>query len=321
MRIADLILDSPFILAPLAGYTDLPFRLLCREYGAGLVYSEMISCHGLVYGQAKTRAMLKTVTEERPVAMQLFGADPELMAEAAAIVSEQPIDLLDINMGCPVRKVVKRGAGAALMKDLSLAAEIIKKVCAVSRVPVSVKFRSGWDHAAAGQGAAVDFAKMAEDAGANCLAVHGRTAVQAFTGQADHQVIKAVKQAVSIPVIGNGDITSHDQGLTLLKETGCDGVMIGRAALGNPWVFSPAGPPGTMALRLVGMQRYLELINRHYQEPEKILAKIKNLAGRYFKGLPGSSVFRKKIYAANNFQELQNLTTNTPSKENDVTSL
>lgn len=301
-----LTLDSPFILAPLAGYTDLAFRLLCREYGAGLTYSEMISCHGLAHGQENTLAMLKTVPADRPVAMQLFGADPEIMAEAAAILSEGPIDLLDINMGCPVKKVVKRGAGAALMKDPALAGRIIKQVCAASRVPVSVKIRSGWDQEAAGQGCAPDFAKMAEEAGASLVAVHGRTATQAFSGEVDWQVIAAVKKAVAIPVVGNGDIDSHAGGLAMMKATGCDAVMIGRAALGNPWVFTPTGPPVSLPARMAGLRRHLALLKEHYPV-DRILAKIKNHAGRYFKGIPGGSVIRQRIYSIKTFAELMAL--------------
>lgn len=316
MRIADLVLDSPFILAPLAGYTDLAFRLLCREYGAGLTYSEMISCHGLAYGQEKTVKMIKTVPKERPVAMQLFGADPDIMAEAAAILSEQPIDLLDINMGCPVKKVIKKGAGAALMKNPALAEKIIKKVRAASKVPISVKFRSGWDYEAAQAGAAIDFAKMAMNAGATMIAVHGRTAVQAFGGRADRRIIAAVKNAVSIPVVGNGDIQSYADGRAMMEATGCDGVMIGRAALGNPWIFSPAGPPDTLTLRIAGLKRHLNLISRYLPTTEG-LAGTKNHAGRYFKGIPGGSAIRQRIYQAKSFDELRTLIENAQINPED----
>jgi len=290
----------PFILAPLAGYTDLAFRLLCREYGAGLVFSEMISCHGLIYRQKNTLEMIKTNAAERPVAMQLFGAEPEVMGEAAAILSARPIDFIDLNMGCPVKKVVKRGAGCALMKDPPLAGEIIRAVVKNSRVPVTVKFRAGWDHQKI---IAPDFAKMAEDCGVAAITVHGRTASDGFSGRADWQIIAAVKKAVHLPVIGNGDVKTHADGLRMLTETGCDGVMIGRAALGAPWIFTATAPENpSLAYRIKALRRHLELI-RQYQ-PDTSPARIKNHAGRYFKGVPGGGEIRKMIYARQIMAEL-----------------
>lgn len=306
MKIAGLLLDNPFILAPLAGYTDLAFRQLCREYGAALVFSEMISSHGLVFQQKRTLEMLRTTPAERPVAFQLFGADPEIMAEAAAILAEQPIDLIDINMGCPVKKVIKKGAGGALMKDPALAEKIIGRVCRSSRLPVTVKFRSGWDSRSI---IAPDFARMAEAAGAAAVTVHGRSCSQGFAGRADKEIIARVKKAVSIPVIGNGDIHAYADGLAMMDETGCDGVMIGRAALGNPWVFQPTGRPTTLNLRLAGLQRHLALVNK-YHGHEKILARIKNHGGRYFKAIPGGSVIRERIYACRSLNELTELLNN-----------
>lgn len=322
MQINTLKLDTPFILAPLAGYTDLAFRILCRQYGAGLCYSEMISCHGLVYQQANTLAMIRTVPEERPVAFQLFGSDPEVMGEAAAILSEQPIDLIDINMGCPVRKVTKRGAGAALMREPALADRIIRRVVACSKVPVTVKIRSGWDHHSI---VATDFARMAEEAGAQAIAVHARTWSDGFSGKPDWQVISSVKKAVSIPVIGNGDITSHAGGLAMINETGCDGVMIGRGALGAPWIFQDTGDgEPSLSLRFEALQKHLELIRRHHA-PERILAKTKNHAGRYFKGVSGGASIRQRIYRTSTFQELQELTIplsriNSPSALDTLTT-
>ena len=303
MKIGSVTLENPFILAPLAGYTDLPFRLLCREYGAGLVYSEMISCHGLVYRQPNTFKMLQTVEQDRPVSFQLFGSDPEIMAEAAVILSELPIDLIDINMGCPVRKVTKKGAGSALMKTPKLAEKIIRGVCKQARIGVTVKIRSGWNHQSL---TAPEFARMAEDAGASAIAVHGRTWSDGFSGSADQRIIAAVKEAVSIPVIGNGDILSYGDGLKMMEETGCDGVMIGRGAMGRPWIFRPDQPEPDLTLRLTALKRHLDLIASH-RATEFGLAAIKNHAGRYFKGIPHGADIRNKIYQTNSFPELQRL--------------
>ena len=304
MQIKSLHLESPLILAPLAGYTDLAFRLLCRQFGAGLCYTEMISCHGLVYQKEKTQLLTRTVPEERPVALQLFGADPIIMGEAAALVSDMPVDIIDINMGCPVRKVTKKGAGAALMKDAYLAATIISEVCNNTNLPVTVKIRTGWNHDSI---VAPDFAKMAEDNGANAIAVHGRTWSQGFVGQVDWQTIARVKKNVAIPVIGNGDVNTYQEALQFMDNTGCDGIMIGRAALGNPWVFSPEGIPTSLAKRMAGLKRHLELI-QEFSNTDKILPKIKNQAGRYFKGIAGGSAIRMQIYQAGSFDEILKLT-------------
>lgn len=300
MHIGTLNLDNPFILAPLAGYSDLAFRLLCREYGAGLCFSEMISCHGLHFRQQNTLDMLKTVPAERPVAMQLFGAEPEIMGEAAAMLSYYPIDLIDINMGCPAKKVIKKGAGCALMKEPALAAKIIQAVVKNSAVPVTVKFRSGWNHQAI---IACDFARLAQENGAAAVTVHARTWSDGFSGSADWHIISQVKQAVSIPVIGNGDITSHSDGLQMLAETGCDGVMIGRAALGAPWIFSADTPKKSLAYRIAALNRHLTLIAKH--QPDTPPSQIKNHAGRYFKGVPGGAEIRRQIFSQTTFTAVQ----------------
>ena len=303
MKTAALFLENLFILAPLAGYTDLAFRLLCREMGAGLVVSEMISCHGLVYSQDKTLAMLKTVPEERPWAVQLFGNEPELMGRAAALISERPVDCIDINMGCPVRKVIKKGSGAALMKEENLctAEEIIRAVVARTHCPVTVKFRSGWND---NQIIAPEFAQMAETAGAAAVTVHARTWAQQFGGKADRRVIAAVKQAVNIPVIGNGDILRYEDGLEMMAETGCDGVMVGRGALGNPWVFRAEGMPETLTARLPVILRYLELAQEHL-DTERLLFRVKNHTCRYFTGLRGAAEIRKQIIDCRSLDEIR----------------
>ena len=303
MQLGSVSLQSPFILAPLAGYTDVSFRLLCRELGAGLCFSEMISCHGLVYDQRQTRELLATVPEERPVAFQLFGSDPRVMGEAAAILSICPIDAIDINMGCPVRKVTRKGAGVALMKDLAKAEAIIRSVCANTSLPVSVKFRSGVQHDAI---IAADFAMMAEGAGASALTVHGRTWSQGFGGTADWQVIADVKESVSVPVIGNGDILTYQDGLRMMTETGCDAVMIGRGALGNPWVFQAAGRPLTLAARKPVILRHFTLIERFLPE-RKAVFKIKHHLARYLNGLPGATRMRRQITLCTTLGELRSL--------------
>ncbi|MDR9502282.1 MAG: tRNA dihydrouridine synthase DusB [Desulfurivibrionaceae bacterium] len=300
-RIGPLTIDQPFALAPLAGYTDLPFRLLCREFGAGLVYSEMISCHGLVYDQNKTKEMIASVPEEQPLALQLFGSEPEIMAQAATLIDKEPVAIIDINMGCPVRKVIKKGAGSALMQSPHLAEEIIRQVVASTSKPVTVKIRTGWNHHSIN---GPEFARMAEEAGAAAVAIHARTWSDGFSGPVDYGVIARVKEAVTIPVLGNGDIHSYDQGLKLMQETGCDGVMIGRAALGAPWIFSPKiNIEPSRKLRLKALSRHLQLIEQ-YLPAERLLGKIKNHAAKYIKGIPGSSGFRQRIFDQSSFKEL-----------------
>lgn len=264
--------------------------------------SEMISCHALCYRQSKTLAMLDSAPKERPVSFQLFGADPDTMGEAAAILSSSHPDLIDINMGCPVRKVTKRGAGAALMADPILAEKIIDRVVRNTTVPITVKIRAGVNTSGLKNG--VEFARMAETAGAAAVTVHGRTWAQGFAGQADKEIIGEIKKALTIPVIGNGDILSYQDGLTMLAETGCDAVMIGRGALGNPWVFTEAGRPTDLPTILAGALRHMELMAQ-FLATEPMLGAIKNHIGRYFKHLPGSAGLRKAVYASPTFSDLR----------------
>ncbi len=307
MKIGQLTFKNPYILAPLAGYTDIAFRHLCREQGASLCLSEMISCHGLAYMQKKTIAMLATTAAERPVGFQLFGNDPTVMADATAIMSQYPIDLIDINMGCPVRKVVKKGSGAALMKNFQLAEKIIHSVTQNTTIPVSVKFRSGWNNETI---VAPEFGQMAQSAGASMITIHARTWAQGFGGYADWDIIGKAKEDVTIPVIGNGDILCYEDGQRMLDSTGCDGVMIGRGALGNPWVFQEKGRPDTYSERLPVIMRHIQLIES-YLPVEKMLFRVKNHIGRYLTGLPGASILREKIISCPTLLHLKEILQST----------
>ncbi len=305
LRIAQLQFPSPFVLAPLAGYTDLPFRLLCRRYGAAYCVSEMISCHGLVYLQSNTVRMLNSIPEEKPVSFQLFGAEPDIMAEAAVILESYQPDMIDINMGCPVKKVTKRGAGAALMTRPDLAEEIISKIIEKVSLPVTVKIRSGKDQQNINS---VEFAKMIEGCGAAAVTVHARTWAQGFSGTITPDIIRRVKEAVTIPVIGNGDILSLQDGRTLMSDTGCDGVMIGRGALGNPWIFSDTERPKSLAAITEVAKQHLQLMEQ-FLPAEKILGYVKNQMCRYYKALPGCSSLRRQIFDAPTLSALKGLLT------------
>ena len=234
LKIGNVTIDSPVILAPMAGVTDLPFRLLCRRKGAGLLCMEMVSAKAIYYHNRNTEALLEIHPEESPVSLQLFGSEPALMGEMAKRIEERPFSILDINMGCPVPKVVNNQEGSALMKNPKLAGEIMSAVVKAVQKPVTVKIRKGFDENHIN---AVEIAKIAEDSGIAAIAVHGRTREQYYSGKADWDVIRQVKEAVSIPVIGNGDVTDPYSAQKMMDETGCDGVMVARAARGNPWIF------------------------------------------------------------------------------------
>ena len=234
LQIGNVTLPNQVVLAPMAGVCDLPFRLLCREQGAGLVCMEMVSAKAIYYHNKNTELLMQTDPGEHPVSLQLFGSDPKIMSEMAKQIEERPFDILDVNMGCPVPKVVNNGEGSALMKNPALVREIVTAMAKAVKKPLTVKIRMGFDGEHIN---AVEIAKIIEDSGAAAVAVHGRTRQQYYSGEADWEIIRKVKEAVSIPVIGNGDVDSPQKAKRMLEETGCDGVMVGRAARGNPWLL------------------------------------------------------------------------------------
>jgi tRNA-dihydrouridine synthase B len=300
MQIREILINNPLVLAPMAGITDFPFRRICKEMGAGLVFSEMVSVEALIREHKRTHGMLHTDPAERPVVFQIFGSKPASMAEAAHIVSQGEVDFIDINMGCPVPKIIKSGSGSALLRDMGLAKEIMAAVVGASKVPVTVKIRLGWD---ARNIVAVDIAQAAEAAGIAAVTVHARTKVQGFSGQADWNMIRTVKRSVTIPVIGNGDVRTAQDAKRIMVETGCDGVMIGRAIQGYPWIFREAKhfletglapAPPTREERRAVMLRHLRDMACLVGEDVGVREMRKHLCW-YTKGLHGGAEFRTRI--------------------------
>ena len=235
MKIGNVQLDNEVFLSPMAGVTDLPFRTICKEKGCGMLYTEMINAKALCYDDENTKKMLRMDKDEHPVAVQIFGSDPEFMGKAAIIMNQYPNEILDINMGCPAPKVIKNGDGSALMRNPKLAAEVLTAVVKNSEKPVTLKIRKGWDDDSVN---AVEIAKIAEECGISALAIHGRTREQFYSGKADWDIIAEIKQAINIPVIGNGDVFEVEDAVNMLEKTKCDAIMIGRGAQGNPWIFN-----------------------------------------------------------------------------------
>lgn len=311
-QIGSVTIPNQTILAPMAGVTDLPFRLLCREQGAGLVVMEMISAKAITYHNYKTAELMKTVPEEAPVSLQLFGHEPEVMGEALDLIADQPFDILDINMGCPMPKIVNNQEGSALMKDPGLIERIVKACTEHTDRPVTVKMRIGFDREHIN---AVDCAKAAEAGGASMVAVHGRTRPQMYAGKADWSVIADVVKAVKIPVAGNGDVVDGPSAKRLLDETGCAAVMIGRAAEGNPWIFREVNHylETGEEMEKPAHREVIRMILRHCDLMEEIkgerigIQEMHHHAAWYLQGFPGASRLRQKINAVTSFEELRDL--------------
>ena len=317
LRIKQIRKEKQELLASLemyyrAGVTDLPFRLLCKEQGAGLLCMEMVSAKAIYYKNKNTQELMRILPEEQPVSLQLFGSDPEIMSEMAKQIEEKPFDILDVNMGCPVPKVVNNGEGSALMKNPKLVREIVTAMAKAIKKPLTVKIRKGFDDDHVN---AVEIAKIIEDSGAAAIAVHGRTRQQFYSGKADWEIIRKVKEAVSIPVIGNGDVDSPQKAKALLEETGCDGVMIGRAAQGNPWIFAQTAEyleHGTVPKK-PELSEVKEMIRRHaglqmkYKSELTAMREMRKHVAWYTAGYPHSAQLRAAVNEVQSMEELEQL--------------
>ena len=312
LKIGNVSLDGNIVLAPMAGVTDLPFRLLCKEQGADLICTEMVSAKGIFYNNKNTEDLLRIDDRERPVSLQLFGSDPDIISEMAKKIEHRNFDILDINMGCPVPKVVNNGEGSALLKNIPLAAKIIEKTVKAIDKPVTVKFRKGFG---ADEVQAIEMAKAAEAAGAAAVAVHGRTREQYYSGKADWEIIAKVKDTVSIPVIGNGDIFTPEDAKNMMEQTNCDGVMIGRGAQGNPWIFHqintyletvmvPEKPPFSEVCRMILRHAKMQI---EWKGEKRGMREMRSHAAWYTAGYPHSASLRRAMNTVETYEQLEEL--------------
>ena len=312
LKIGDITIPNSLVLAPMAGVTDLPFRLLCREYGAGLLYTEMVSAKAISYKNKNTYDLMKIDPSENPIALQLFGSDPVIMGEVARQIEDHPCDIIDINMGCPMPKIVNNGEGSALMKDPKLVGEIVKEVVSATKKPVTIKIRKGFDEEHVN---AVEVAKIAESAGVAAIAVHGRTREQYYSGKADWNIIRQVKEAVSVPVIGNGDVNCAKVAKMMLEETGCDGIMIGRAVRGNPWLFEQVSNylttgreierPSRAEVKAMILCHAKALID--YKGEFTGIREMRKHVAWYTAGFPHSAKLRRRVNEVESYQDLVEL--------------
>ena len=312
LKIGNVSLDGNIVLAPMAGVTDLPFRLLCKEQRADLICTEMVSAKGIFYNNKNTEDLLRIDDRERPVSLQLFGSDPDIISEMAKKIEHRNFDILDINMGCPVPKVVNNGEGPALLKNIPLAAKIIEKTVKAIDKPVTVKFRKGFG---ADEVQAIEMAKAAEAAGAAAVAVHGRTREQYYSGKADWEIIAKVKDTVSIPVIGNGDIFTPEDAKNMMEQTNCDGVMIGRGAQGNPWIFHqiktyletgmvPEKPPFSEVCRMILRHAKMQI---EWKGEKRGMREMRSHAAWYTAGYPHSASLRRAMNTVETYEQLEEL--------------
>ena len=300
MEIGNVSLDNRVFLSPMAGVTDLPFRLICKQKGCGMLYTEMINAKALCYNDENTKKMTKIEDEEHPIAIQIFGSEPEYMGRATEILNSHPNEILDINMGCPAPKVVKNGDGSALLRNPKLAEEVMKAVVKNSTKPVTLKIRKGWDDQSIN---AVEIAKIAEQSGISAVAIHGRTREQYYSGKADWDIIKEIKDAISIPVIGNGDVFEIEDAINMLEKTNCDAIMIGRGAQGNPWIFNRINhymetgeilPKPTAKEKINTAIEHMKLAVEEHGEYVAVREMRKHI-GWYIKGLKNSARYRDEI--------------------------